>query len=149
MLLTARETAERLGIKLDTLYAYVSRGQLRSIEVAQSRERHYDADEVERFRSGKRAARIAAEALVPVIGSAICLIEDHRLYYRGVDALALAGTASLEEAAATLWEADEAMAAPIRPPRGPLPLPARGEREGVRGRCGSVSSSAARFGWQN
>ena len=38
MLLSARETAERLGIKLDTLYAYVSRGLLRSVEVADSRE---------------------------------------------------------------------------------------------------------------
>jgi citrate synthase len=131
MLLTARETAERLGIKLDTLYAYVSRGQLSSIEVAQSRERRYDADEVERFRSGKRAARIAAEALVPVIGSAICLIENHRLYYRGVDAQALAETASLEEAAAILWEADVAMAAPHPPARRIPPSPrARGEGGG-------------------
>ena len=114
MLLTARETAERLGIKLDTLYAYVSRGQLRSIEVADSRERRYDADEVERFRSGKRAARIAAEALVPVIGSAICLIDNHRLYYRGADALALAETANLEEVAAILWDAEAS----------PTPIPA-------------------------
>ena len=41
------DLADRLGVKLDTLYAYVSRGLLRSIEVAGSRERHYDADEVE------------------------------------------------------------------------------------------------------
>src|SRR5580658_5187147 len=130
MLLTARETAERLGIKLDTLYAYVSRGQLRSIEVVQSRERHYDADEVERFRSGKRAARIAAEALVPVIGSAICLIENHRLYYRGVDALVLAETASLEAAAAILWQADAGQSTPT------LTLPR------LRGR-GSASAEGA------
>jgi citrate synthase len=104
MLLTAREAAERLGIKLDTLYAYVSRGQLRSIEVADSRERHYDADEIERFRAGKRAAHAQAEALVPVIGSAICLIENHRLYYRGEDASALANTAALEDVAALLWQ---------------------------------------------
>ena len=30
-LLSAREAAERLGIKLDTLYAYVSRGLLQSV----------------------------------------------------------------------------------------------------------------------
>ena len=131
MLLTARETAERLGVKLDTLYAYVSRGQLRSIEVAASRERHYDADEVERFRRGKRAARVAAEALVPVIGSAICLIENHRLYYRGADALALAETASLEEVAAILWGADVATTAASHPPTPSARVPpsprARGE----------------------
>ena len=107
MLLSARETAERLGIKLDTLYAYVSRGLLRSVEVADSRERRYDADAVERFRAGRGRARGApsqTEALMPVIGSAICLIENHRFYYRGKDALDLAETATLEEVAALLWE---------------------------------------------
>jgi citrate synthase len=106
MLLSARETANRLGIKLDTLYAYVSRGLLRSVEIADSRERHYDADAVERFRAerGGRGARGTAEALVPVIGSAICLIDNHRLYYRGEDAIALSETATLEDVAALLWE---------------------------------------------
>src|ERR1700733_7408179 len=111
MLLSARETAELLGIKLDTLYAYVSRGLLSSVEIAASRERHYDAEDVERFRAGRggRGARAPSEALMPVIGSAICLIEDHRLYYRGEDALRLAETATLEEIAAILWEDEEAL----------------------------------------
>ena len=104
MLLSAHDTADRLGVKIQTLYAYVSRGMLRSVEVEGSRERHYDADEVERFRGGKRAARLQAEALVPVIGSAVCLIDDHRIYYRGQDTLRLAQTATLEEVAALLWE---------------------------------------------
>jgi predicted site-specific integrase-resolvase len=30
LLMSAREAADRLGVKLDTLYAYVSRGLLRS-----------------------------------------------------------------------------------------------------------------------
>jgi citrate synthase len=106
MLLSARETAELLGIKVDTLYAYVSRGLLNSIEIADSRERHYDAEDVERFRVGRggRGSHARAETLMPVIGSAICLIEDHHLYYRGRDALALAENASLEEVAAILWD---------------------------------------------
>jgi citrate synthase len=106
MLLSARETAELLGIKLDTLYAYVSRGLLSSIGIADSRERHYDAEDIERFRIGRggRGARARAEALMPVIGSAIGLIEDHRLYYRGHDALQLAESATLEEVAAILWD---------------------------------------------
>jgi citrate synthase len=122
LLLSARETADRLGIKRETLYAYVSRGQLRSVELADSRERHYDADEVERFRAGRGVtrARPVAETLSPVIGSAICLIENHRLYYRGEDALRLAESASLEDVAAILWEDDTA-------PH-PNPLPARGAR---------------------
>ena len=43
--LTAREAAERLGIKRDTLYAYVSRGLLRSVAVPGSRERGYRTEE--------------------------------------------------------------------------------------------------------
>ena len=57
MLLSAREAADRLGIKLDTLYAYVSRGLLRSVELAGSRERRYDAEIVERFAAQRGATR--------------------------------------------------------------------------------------------
>ena len=115
MLLPAREAADRLGVKIDTLYAYVSRGLIRSREVAGSRERHYDASEIERFRAGRGAtrARPPAEDLIPVIGSAICLIEDHRLYYRGKDAISLAETASLEDVAALLWEEGTQAPTPI------------------------------------
>jgi citrate synthase len=127
LLLSARETADRLGIKRDTLYAYVSRGLLQSVEVADSRERHYDADEVERFRAGRGVtrARPVTETLSPVIGSAICLIENHRLYYRGKDALCLAESATLEDVAAILWE-DKA--APHPPTASPWASPSPRER---------------------
>ncbi len=101
-LLGARETARRLGVKLDTLYAYVSRGLLHSVAVPDSRERRYRVEEVERFLASRGTDR-AREALVPVIGSAICLIAGGRFYYRGVDAVRLAETATLEEAAELLW----------------------------------------------
>src|SRR5580704_3291147 len=107
-LLTARQTAERLGIKRDTLYAYVSRGLLRSVTMPGSRERGYRADEVERLRAGRGASRAArGEPLIPVIDSSICLIEHGRLYYRGHDAIRLAETATLEEVADLLWDAGE------------------------------------------
>src|SRR6516225_3408709 len=44
MLLTARQAADRLGIKLDSLYAYVSRGRLRSVVVPGTRERRYRSE---------------------------------------------------------------------------------------------------------
>jgi citrate synthase len=107
MLLTAREAAERLGIKLDTLYAYVSRGRLRSVAVSGSRQRRYPVEEVEALRGAAGIpSRADAEALTPVIVSTICLIEDGRLYYRGRDALHLAETATLEEVASLLWADD-------------------------------------------
>ena len=109
-LLPARDTAARLGIKLDTLYAYVSRGLIRSVAVPGSRERRYRAEDVERLRLGRGAER-GREPLIPVIDSAICLIANGRFYYRGVDALRLADSATLEEVAALLWET----AAPAHP----------------------------------
>jgi citrate synthase len=107
MFLTAREAADRLGIKLDTLYAYVSRGRLRSVTVRGTRERRYRAQDVEALldaRSGTRPAHNPdPEALMPVIGSSICLIENGRFYYRGQNALRLADAATLEEIARLLW----------------------------------------------
>ena len=86
-LINARQAAERLGIKLDTLYAYVSRGRLQSVSLPGSRERRYRVEDVEALlatREGERPARSTeSEALMPVIGSSICLIENGRLFYRG------------------------------------------------------------------
>jgi citrate synthase len=154
MLLSARETADSLGIKLESLYAYVSRGLLTSVELSGSRERHYDAEDVERFRvtRGARGKRVP-EALMPVIPSAICLIEDHRFYYRGQDALQLADMATLEEVAAILWETE---ATPAPTPTLPRlrgtetasaeanPLPRKRGRVGV-GAIGALESCQLRL----
>lgn len=101
-LLRARDAAARLGVKLDTLYAYVSRGLLHSVAVPGSRERHYRAEDVERFRVSRGVER-GREMVTPVIDSAICLIDGSRYFYRGRDALLLAETETLEGAASLLW----------------------------------------------
>ena len=110
MLLSAREAASRLGVKIDTLYAYVSRGLLHSVAVPGSRERHYRVDDIEVFRAARAAGGVAPEnggrAPMPQIGSAISLIEDGRLYYRGQDAIRLSDNASLEQVASLLWGSD-------------------------------------------
>jgi citrate synthase len=112
--LTSKEAARRLGVSAATLYAYVSRGLLRSEALDGSRERRYRADDVARLRRrrevGRKAESIANHALdfgTPVLESALTLIEANRLYYHGVDASALAQTASLEDAARLLWACDE------------------------------------------
>src|SRR5207248_7761561 len=116
MYLTARETAERLGIKRDTLYAYVSRGLLRSQPNPGSRERGYRTEAVERLRAGRGLSRATRSApFVPVIDSAICLIEGGRLYYRGHDAIRLAETATLEAIADLLWGLDRSWGAAPHP----------------------------------
>jgi citrate synthase len=113
--LTATEAAALLEISVPTLYAYVSRGMLRSAPEANGKRRLYAADDVRRLArrkaDGKRAGKVAQKVLdwgVPVLESRITLIADGRLYYRGHDAIELARAATLEDAAAILWECERA-----------------------------------------
>jgi citrate synthase len=112
--LTSREAARRLGVSAATLYAYVSRGLLRSEATDGQRERRYRADDVTRLKRrrdvGRKAEAIAGNALdfgTPVLESALTLIEDNHLYYRGIDASRLARTDSLEDVARLLWDCDD------------------------------------------
>ncbi len=116
--LSAREAAEALGVTLATLYAYTSRGQLHSEPVpGHPRERRYQREDIERLRDRKEARRDPSKAATqglhwgsPVLPSSITLIENGNLYYRGVDALALARTSTLEQVASLLWDAETAPA---------------------------------------
>src|SRR3990167_3972420 len=95
--LTSKEAAQRLGVSAATLYAYVSRGLLRSEATNGQRERRYGADDIARLRRrrdvGRKAESIAANALdfgTPVLESSLTLIENGRLFYCGHDATRLA-----------------------------------------------------------
>jgi citrate synthase len=113
--LTAKQAADVLGITRATLYAYASRGQLRSEPIpGWPKERRYYREDLERLQERKEArrdpAKVAARGLHwggPVLESGITLIHDGRFYYRGHDAVTLAETASLEHVAALLWAAEE------------------------------------------
>ncbi|KAA0232561.1 MAG: 2-methylcitrate synthase 1 [Acidimicrobiales bacterium] len=97
--LSAEEAATRLGIKKETLYAYVSRGMLESRRDRGGRSR-FDAAEVERLavRSRKRSGGVDV-----AITSGITLLRDNRCYFRGVDAVALAGANPFEAVVEWLW----------------------------------------------
>lgn len=101
--LTTREAAELLGVKPETVYAYVSRGQLSSVRAAGGRGSTFDAEEVRALarRSGRREPSPAGGDLVFRTG--ITLIEEDRYYFRGVDATELARLHSYEEVAEWLW----------------------------------------------
>ncbi len=112
--LSSKEAARRLGVSAATLYAYVSRGLLRSEANVGQRERRYRADDVSRLKRrrevGRKAESIAANALdfgTPVLESSLTLIEDGHLFYRGHDATRLARSASLEQVAQLLWDCDD------------------------------------------
>src|SRR6266446_4294841 len=113
--LTAKQAADALGVTRATLYAYTSRGQLRSEPMpGRHRERRYYRDDVARLKERQDVRRDPAKAAArglhwggPVLESGITLIHDGRFYYRGHDAVKLAETASLEDVAALLWAAGE------------------------------------------
>jgi citrate synthase len=109
--ISATEASALLGVSRTTLYAYVSRGFVRSQATpGPSRDRRYSRDDVDRLRRRTEERRnpdkAVAHALqwgMPVLESAISFIDGHRLYYRGHDALVLASTRSIEEVASLIW----------------------------------------------
>ena len=132
-LASADEASSRLGISRASLYAYVSRGLIRSFSSPHDpRQRLYAVKDVEtlverkaRYRRPAVAAATALDWGLPVLETSITQIKDGRLFYRGQDAVALARTASLEDAARLLIGGldEEAF---IRPSRIPKPLPGSG-----------------------
>jgi citrate synthase len=109
--ISAAEAARLLDVSRTTLYAYVSRGYVRSQATpGPSRDRQYSRDDVERLRRrteerrdpGKAAAR-ALQWGVPVLESSIALIDGASLYYRGHDAIELARSRSVAEVASLIW----------------------------------------------
>ena len=108
--LSAEQAMDRLGIKPQTLYAYVSRGRVHTEPVpGDPRRSRYRASDIaklgHRKARGRKAAHIAADAMAwgePVLDSAITQVRDGRLYYRGQDAVALARTETFEAVARLL-----------------------------------------------
>ena len=109
--LTAHEATSLLGVSRATLYAYVSRGRIRSeATTGKTRNRRYARDDIERLRSRtaerrnpEKAAEHALHWGLPILESAITLIAEGHVYYRGHDAAELARARSLAEVAALLW----------------------------------------------
>ena len=101
-----------LGIRQQTLYAYVSRGLIeRRVDPVDPRRSRYRADDVAalvaRRRRGRGTAAIAAGAMAwgePIIPTRISTVSHGRLVVRGQDLVDLAATATFEDAAALLWQ---------------------------------------------
>jgi citrate synthase len=111
--LDAEEAARRLGVKQETLYAYVSRGLLRRERAGGGRRSRYHEAEVERLvRGGRRRAGHGPGDLV--IETAITAIQDDTLTYRGLEATRLAAAHRFEEVAHWLWTGEPAPPSPWR-----------------------------------
>jgi citrate synthase len=98
--ISSTEAARRLGVKVETVYAYVSRGLLASKRIRGGRGSTFDAAAVEALaRSGARSR----ESFAPQVATAVALVTDDGLYFRGVDAAELSRERTVEEVAAWIW----------------------------------------------
>jgi len=151
--LTSEEAAARLGVSRQTLYAYVSRGLLRSLEASDPRQSRYEAEAVEHLaqqrRRGRRPKEVARATLnwgLPVLESAITLIHDGRLFYRGADAAVLAADQPFEDVAARLWRLPpDGAFGPVPPVSGSI---ASGGEETLLTRFAAVSSDDPTAAWR-
>ncbi|HEY1929170.1 MAG TPA: citrate synthase [Caulobacteraceae bacterium] len=123
--IATEEALQRLGVRPQTLYAYVSRGRLRAQpDPRDPRRSLYSSTDIDGLASrrsrSRKAADVAAEAIAwgePVLESAITTVVDGRLFYRGRDAVLLAETHTFEGVARLLRGIDAPpLQSRLRPP---------------------------------
>lgn len=113
--LDAEAAAKALGISRNTLYAYVSRGLVRSTpHPTVAKASLYIAADIQalitrkvRMRRPRAAAASALEGGLPVLKTRITHFEDDRLFYRAKEATSFSREATLEDAARLLWNCGE------------------------------------------
>ncbi|KZL20623.1 2-methylcitrate synthase [Pseudovibrio axinellae] len=110
--LSAKEAANELGVRPATLYAYVSRGLVRSVQ-GPGRTRLYDASDIRFLRSRRVGEGTEAHegqsrnaAAKGVLETKLTLLTDEGHYYRGQSALELAKAGTLESVSTLLWECE-------------------------------------------
>jgi citrate synthase len=109
--LSARDAAAELAVSPATLYAYVSRGLIRSEPGENPRSRRYRAEDVRGLKN-RRAPLIETQGLkasdLPVMDTAVSTITEEGPIYRGVRAVTLSETATFEQCASLLWDSKSA-----------------------------------------
>jgi citrate synthase len=105
-MLTTEEAARRLGVKVPTLYAYVSRGLLQSHRDPSGRGSLFDLVDVEALAARSRGGRQTATRLATITTGVTQLNEDLGPIYRGRRATDLAAGVSFEEVAELLWQSE-------------------------------------------
>jgi citrate synthase len=102
-MLESDEAARRLGVKVTTLYAYVSRGMLVSHRGPSGRRSLFDMDEVERLARRSKQGKAVETRMATVTTGITHLTEDGPIY-RGRRATQLATETTYEEVAEWLWD---------------------------------------------
>ncbi len=120
-MLTTDEAARRLGVKVPTLYAYVSRGLLQSQRDPSGRGSLFELADVEGLAARSRGGRQTATRLATITTGVTQLDQELGPVYRGRLATELAVGTSFEEVAGLLWR-DEGGGDWSPPELGPCPL---------------------------
>lgn len=102
--LTTREAAKRLGVKVETLYAYVSRGLIERHVSEDGRTSMFDHRAVEDLaRRGRPRQSSRSTSLNMLIETRLTSISPHGVRYRGLWSSELAMTRPFEDVAELLW----------------------------------------------
>jgi citrate synthase len=104
-MLDSEEAARRLGVKVPTLYAYVSRGLISTTKSPDGRRNLFSTEEIEERARRLRRAR-NSEIRVATIATGVSKLHEDGPSYRGVPAVSLVTSASYEEVADLLWNAE-------------------------------------------
>ena len=123
-MLQSEEAARRLGVKVATLYAYVSRGLLESHPEPNGRRRLFDLADIERLAKRRRGGR-EVETRLATITTGVTQLREDGPAYRGRPAVELARRMSFEQVAELLWQSEANAAAPAdwtALDHGPCPL---------------------------
>ena len=128
-LLTAAQVASRLGVKIDTVYAYVSRGVLTRRDHG-DKESRFAAAEVEKLAARGRRTGAASKPQPLLIASQLTEISDDGVFYRGTSAIELACSQSFERTAEWLWGVEPTASAAFTAPKAAVAL-ARSVQNGM------------------
>ena len=143
--ITLTEAARQLGVRAQTVYAYVSRGNIAVMpDPEDPRKSLYRAEDVaglcRKKQVGRKREALAAGTIFgaePCIYSSITTFSKGRPYYRGRDSIRLSESATLEDVAALLWNAR----APVSFENDDLPL--QGDERGRQCAFTSLAALAA------
>lgn len=101
---TAREAARRMGVKIETLYAYVSRGVLERHVAADGRTSVFDERAIEALaRRGRPRQSSRSTSLNMLIETAVTSLSPQGVRYRGRLSTELASGHTFEDVAELLW----------------------------------------------
>ncbi len=100
-LIPTSEAARRLGVKPATLYAYVSRGLLRSVRQPGQQESLFDRTEIEQLGRSNSSARRESPSLLRfrAVVTQVSRMDEKNLYLRGHPIDKLCGHVTFQEAA--------------------------------------------------